>query len=128
MDSNSHDTISEQALIPSNKNLIEVIKVLKPNVKQLIEDTNAVSKKLYLYAINIIFNLFILQLKMWISLLIPKIEDGNNFGVSVQEDTLAEIQQVEVEATNYLEQVSRYYVSRGKLITKVCNNLKNKLL
>lgn len=128
MDSNSHDTISEQALIPSNKNLIEVIKVLKPNVKQLIEDTNAVSKKLYLYAINIIFNLFILQLKMWISLLIPKIEDGNNFGVSVQEDTLAEIQQVEVEATNYLEQVSRYYVSRGKLITKVCNNLKNKFL
>lgn len=56
---------------------------------------------------------------MWVSLLIPKIEDGNNFGVSVQEDTLAEIQQVEVEATNYLEQVSRYYASRGKLITKV---------
>lgn len=56
---------------------------------------------------------------MWVSLLIPKIEDGNNFGVSVQEDTLAEIQQVEVEATNYLEQVSRYYVSRGKLISKV---------
>lgn len=60
---------------------------------------------------------------MWVSLLIPKIEDGNNFGVSVQEDTLAEIQQVEVEATNYLEQVSRYYVTRAKLITKVCINL-----
>jgi len=57
---------------------------------------------------------------MWVSLLIPKIEDGNNFGVSVQEDTLAEIQQVEVEATNYLEQMSRYYASRGKLISKVC--------
>lgn len=63
---------------------------------------------------------------MWVSLLIPKIEDGNNFGVSVQEDTLAEIQQVEVEATNYLEQVSRYYISRGKLITKVCIYFKNK--
>jgi len=60
------------------------------------------------------------QLKMWVSLLIPKIEDGNNFGVSVQEDTLAEIQQVEVESTNYLEQVSRYYAARGKLVTKVC--------
>ncbi|XP_025425143.1 proteasome activator complex subunit 3 isoform X2 [Sipha flava] len=99
LDSNSHDAIPEQMLIPSNKNLTEVIKILKPNIKQLVEDTNA--------------------LKMWVSLLIPKIEDGNNFGVSVQEDTLAEIQQVEVEATNYLEQVSRYYVSRGKLITKV---------
>lgn len=56
---------------------------------------------------------------MWVSLLIPKIEDGNNFGVSVQEDTLSEIQQVEVEATSYLDQISRYYVSRGKLISKV---------
>jgi len=60
------------------------------------------------------------QLKMWVSLLIPKIEDGNNFGVSIQEDTLAEIQQVEVESVNYLEQLSRYYAARGKLVTKVC--------
>lgn len=61
---------------------------------------------------------------MWISLLIPKIEDGNNFGVSVQEDTLAEIQQVEVESSNYLEQLSRFYASRGKLISKVCINFR----
>ncbi|XP_022173026.1 proteasome activator complex subunit 3 isoform X2 [Myzus persicae] len=100
LDSNSHDTIPGQLLIPANKKIVEVIKILKPNIKQLAEDTNA--------------------LKMWVSLLIPKIEDGNNFGVSVQEDTLAEIQQVEVEATNYLEQMSRYYASRGKLISKVC--------
>lgn len=57
---------------------------------------------------------------MWISLLIPKIEDGNNFGVSVQEEILVEIQQVEFNAINNLEQVFNYYVSRGKLITKVC--------
>ncbi|XP_050427985.1 proteasome activator complex subunit 3 isoform X2 [Adelges cooleyi] len=88
-----------QSMIPSNKNLTEVIKIVKPNIKQLVEDTNA--------------------LKMWVSLLIPKIEDGNNFGVSIQEDTLAEIQQVEVEASNYLDQVSRYYASRAKLVSKV---------
>jgi proteasome activator subunit 3 (PA28 gamma) len=56
---------------------------------------------------------------MWVSLLIPKIEDGNN-DVSVQGDTLADIQQIKDEDTIYLEQVSQYYVSRGKLITKVC--------
>lgn len=28
---------------------------------------------------------------MWITLLIPRIEDGNNFGVSIQEETLGEV-------------------------------------
>lgn len=59
------------------------------------------------------------MLKMWISFLIPKIEDGNNFGVSVQEDTLAEIQSVESEAAAYFDQISRYYASRAKVISKV---------
>lgn len=44
LDSNSHDVVSEQSFIPSNKNLTEVIKILKPNIKQLVEDTNAVSE------------------------------------------------------------------------------------
>ncbi|XP_050522525.1 proteasome activator complex subunit 3 isoform X2 [Daktulosphaira vitifoliae] len=96
---NSNSNSNLQTMIPSNKNLTEIIKIVKPNIKQLVEDTNA--------------------LKMWVSLLIPKIEDGNNFGVSIQEDTLAEIQQVEVEASNYLDQISRYYAARAKLISKV---------
>lgn len=45
---------------------------------------------------------------MWISFLIPKIEDGNNFGVSIQEDTLSEIQSVESEAAAFFDQISRY--------------------
>lgn len=55
----------------------------------------------------------IFQMKMWISFLIPKIEDGNNFGVSIQEDTLAEIQSVESESAAFFEQISRYFISRG---------------
>lgn len=54
-----------------------------------------------------------LQLKMWISFMIPKIEDGNNFGVSIQEDTLAEVQSVESEAAAFFDQISRYFISRG---------------
>ncbi|XP_025101012.1 proteasome activator complex subunit 3-like isoform X2 [Pomacea canaliculata] len=59
------------------------------------------------------------MVKMWISFLIPKIEDGNNFGVSIQEDTMAEARQVETESATYLDQLSRYYVTRAKIITKI---------
>lgn len=51
--------------------------------------------------------------------MIPKIEDGNNFGVSIQEDTLAEIQSVESEADAFFDQISRYFLSRAKIISKV---------
>ena len=64
-----------------------------------------------------------LQLKMWITFLIPKIEDGNNFGVSIQEDTLGEIRTVEAEAATFYEQISRYFITRGKIISKVCFNV-----
>lgn len=32
----------------------------------------------------IFFGLLTFQVKMWVQLLIPRIEDGNNFGVSIQ--------------------------------------------
>lgn len=51
---------------------------------------------------------FHLQVKMWVQLLIPRIEDGNNFGVSIQEETVAELRTVEGEAASYLDQISRY--------------------
>lgn len=51
--------------------------------------------------------------------MIPKIEDGNNFGVSIQEDTLAEVQSVESEAAAFFDQISRYFISRAKIISKV---------
>lgn len=52
-----------------NGPICDLIKIVKPVIRGLVEDSNL--------------------LKMWISFMIPKIEDGNNFGVSVQEDTLA---------------------------------------
>ncbi|XP_030845991.1 proteasome activator complex subunit 3 [Strongylocentrotus purpuratus] len=85
--------------VPCNKELCELIDILKPKICCLIENCNT--------------------LKMWIQLQIPRIEDGNNFGVSVQEDTLSELRQVESEAAAYLDQISRYYITRGKLISKV---------
>ncbi|XP_072179036.1 proteasome activator complex subunit 3-like [Diadema setosum] len=85
--------------VPCNKHISDLVEILKPKICELIEHCNC--------------------LKMWIQLLIPRIEDGNNFGVSVQEDTLGELRQVESEAAAYLDQISRYYITRGKLVSKV---------
>jgi proteasome activator subunit 3 (PA28 gamma) len=101
-----HDTITGTKVLvlpngtsPSNKLITELIKLVKPKMKQLVEDANL--------------------LKMWVLFLIPRIEDGNNFGVSIQEDTLGEIRTVESEAAAYFDQVSRYYMSRGKIVAKI---------
>ena len=51
--------------------------------------------------------------------MIPKIEDGNNFGVSIQEDTLAEVQAVESEAATFFDQISRYLKCFYELVNKV---------
>ncbi|KAK2536136.1 Psme3 [Columba guinea] len=59
------------------------------------------------------------KVKMWVQLLIPRIEDGNNFGVSIQEETVAELRTVESEAASYLDQISRYYITRAKLVSKI---------
>ncbi|CAO1375612.1 unnamed protein product [Diamesa hyperborea] len=85
--------------VKCNQPISELIKQVKPVIRGLVEDSNL--------------------LKMWISFMIPKIEDGNNFGVSIQEDTLAEIQSVESEAAAFFDQISRYFVSRAKVVSKV---------
>ena len=37
----------------------------------------------------------------------------------LQEDTLGEARQVESEAASYLDQISRYFITRAKLVSKV---------
>nr|CDS21036.1 Proteasome activator pa28 REG alpha beta subunit [Echinococcus granulosus] len=56
--------------------------------------------------------------RMWIQFNVPRIEDGNNFGVSIQEDVLSEVSGIERDALTFLDQFTRYYASRGKLVGK----------
>lgn len=86
-------------VVPSNKFIVELINEIKPLIGELVEDTNL--------------------LKVWLMYLIPRIEDGNNFGVSIQEDVLAEIRACEGEAAAYYDQISRYFSFRGKTVAKI---------
>jgi proteasome activator subunit 3 (PA28 gamma) len=85
--------------VPPNKHIVELVDIVKPEVIELIDYGN--------------------KIKMWITYMIPRIEDGNNFGVSIQEDTMAEARQVESEAATFLDQISRYFMTRGKIVAKV---------
>lgn len=92
-------TILPDGPVPSNPKIMEMVEVVKPRIRDVIEHAN--------------------QIKMWLAYSIPKIEDGNNFGVGIQEEILGEARQVETEAATFLDQISRYYVSRGKIISKI---------
>jgi len=85
--------------IPSNAKLLRLIDVMKPEIKDVIEACESI--------------------KMWISLLIPRIEDGDNFGVSIQEEVLNEVHRIQTESMNYLDAISRYFITRAKIISKV---------
>uniref|UniRef100_UPI00398E750B proteasome activator complex subunit 3 isoform X2 n=1 Tax=Pristiophorus japonicus TaxID=55135 RepID=UPI00398E750B len=91
--------VMPNGMLKSNQQLVEMIEKIKPEIRTLMEKCNTV--------------------KMWVQLLIPRIEDGNNFGVSIQEETVAELRTVESEAASYLDQISRYYITRAKLVSKV---------
>jgi len=58
------------------------------------------------------------SLKTWIQLNVPKIEDGNNFGVGIQEELIAELSRAEESAAQVLDTATRYYASRAKVVTK----------
>jgi len=85
-------------LVPSNKNVTEIVEIFKPSISQLVRDSRSI--------------------RMWITLSTPSIEDGNNFGVSVQKNVLGVLRQVESAAVMYYDKVNSYYENRGKLVAK----------
>jgi proteasome activator subunit 3 (PA28 gamma) len=92
-------SVSKPQVFHANQRITELICCLKPEIVTLINSCNKV--------------------KVWIQLLIPRIEDGNNFGVSIQEDTLSEVGRVESDASGFLDHISRYHIARGKLASKL---------
>merc|ERR1712196_381847 len=59
------------------------------------------------------------QVKTWISLNIPRIEDGNNFGVGVQEECVAEVGRVEDSGFEVLEMMTKYFQTRARIVHKM---------
>lgn len=46
--------------------------------------------------------------RLWIQFNVPRIEDGNNFGVGIQEEVLSEASGIERDALTFLDQFTRF--------------------
>jgi len=60
----------------------------------------------------------ITTLKIWVHMHVPKIEDGNNFGVAVQEEVLQELGRCEDFTVQSLAITTKYFLSRAKIVAK----------
>lgn len=56
-------------------------------------------------------------LQLWVRLNVPKIEDGDNFGVSVQDEILQMLATGRASGQVVLQSITAYYFRRGKLVT-----------
>lgn len=89
----------EYDVVSTNSQVSHKVEVVKPLIRQLLHDVHL--------------------LKMWINLILPKIADGNNFGVEIQLETLKEITIVESQAASYFNQISYYFKVRADLVSSV---------
>ena len=96
----------------TEKGTVKDAEMFMPSNRLVVESTDFLRKEL----LEVIDNFD--TVKLWIQLNIPRIEDGNNFGVSVQEDTVSEVSRAEDNAFALLEVITKYYIARAKLVTK----------
>ena len=88
----------KREVIPCNKEILDIMEVLKKEVLELID--------------------MLSTMKLWVRLSRPKFEDGNNFGVDVQNDVLTSLTTGAASAKNMLSQFHQYYVRRASFMRR----------
>ncbi|XP_069044259.1 proteasome activator complex subunit 1 isoform X2 [Lepisosteus oculatus] len=84
--------------VSSNEKVESLLKRVKPEIQTLKEKLNVVS--------------------MWVQLQVPKIEDGNNFGVAVQEKVFELMTNTRTKIEGFQTQISKYFSERGDAVAK----------
>ena len=85
--------------VKKNSKLAELLVILKQEVREAVQITSSI--------------------KLWIQMLVPKMEDGNNFGVEVQDEVSGELDRVESESYMQMESCLSYHKLRAKYVEKV---------
>ncbi|EGC33641.1 hypothetical protein DICPUDRAFT_36346 [Dictyostelium purpureum] len=95
---NGFEAPSLENLMKINKKIIEAHTKLRKDYIEVIE----------------IFS----TIRAWIHMNIPRIEDGNNFGVDIQEDVVATLTKLEDVYTTLLETCESYFTSRAQYMKR----------
>merc|ERR1711937_720882 len=90
---------TEAPVIGTNLKIDELAQLLKPVILNLYDTC--------------------VELRNWITVLVPKVEDGNNFGVEVQEQCIAQLKQFEIESLMLFEEQAAYHLERATIISKI---------
>eukprot|EP00771_Trimastix_marina_P003921 gnl/Trimastix_PCT/633.p1 GENE.gnl/Trimastix_PCT/633~~gnl/Trimastix_PCT/633.p1 ORF type:complete len:268 (+),score=54.44 gnl/Trimastix_PCT/633:53-856(+) len=85
--------------ISVNTALVEIMVTLKAEIVDLLQSFNTI--------------------KVWIQLNVPRIEDGNNFGVSVQEEIIETLSHAEDSAYSFMDSMAKYHITRAKIASKL---------
>ncbi|KAG8455392.1 hypothetical protein GDO86_001546 [Hymenochirus boettgeri] len=103
-DSTKMETDKEEKKTPrcgflkENEKLQKILNTVQPEIRQLREGCALIIT--------------------WIHHLIPKIEDGNDFGVSVQEKVLERVNAVKTKLETTQTNISKYFSERGDAVAK----------
>ncbi|XP_061820909.1 proteasome activator complex subunit 2 [Nerophis lumbriciformis] len=84
--------------IKTNEKIVALVERLKPEIVSLRETIIAVT--------------------CWIQHLIPQIEDGNDFGVAIQEKILERIAAVKTKVDTFQTNINKYFSERGDAVAK----------